>query len=350
MTIKINADTSDGLKIVSDTSGTVDIQSNGTTKFSVGSTIDCQGNELVLDSDADSSIHASTDDQIDFKAGGSDTMHIKGAKVGIGTSTFDTYNNFKVSSSSNVETAISIENTGTNGQKWELIGGSNGGAFTGGRFGLYSRTNSNSIWQCVSTTSSGVIAGGGTHGRALGLVEPGIWFDRTWENYPGITVTNVAGNSQTNQSEFRIHGANTSFASYPAVSGSDFAAGLRIDGTLTQSSDRRKKKDITSITNAIDTVKQIDGKKFKILNTALEEQDHISKNGYKFGFVAQDVEDLIPEAVKYYSAEDNELENGYCNAYSIDYGSVVALLSNAIKEQQVIIEDLKTRIETLENN
>ena len=72
MTVKINADTSDGLKFVSDTSSTVDIQSNGTTKFSVGSTIDCQGNELVLDADADTSIHASTDDLIDFKIAGAD--------------------------------------------------------------------------------------------------------------------------------------------------------------------------------------------------------------------------------------------------------------------------------------
>ena len=45
MTCNINADTSDGLKIVSDTSGTVDIQSNGTTKMSVGTTIDVQGND-----------------------------------------------------------------------------------------------------------------------------------------------------------------------------------------------------------------------------------------------------------------------------------------------------------------
>ena len=40
MTCKINADTSDGLKIVSDTSGAVDIQSNGVTKV----TIDANGN------------------------------------------------------------------------------------------------------------------------------------------------------------------------------------------------------------------------------------------------------------------------------------------------------------------
>jgi len=40
MTCKINADTTDGLKIVSDTSGAVDIQSNGATKV----TIDANGN------------------------------------------------------------------------------------------------------------------------------------------------------------------------------------------------------------------------------------------------------------------------------------------------------------------
>ena len=35
MTCKINADTTDGLKIVSDTSGAVDVQSNGTTRMTV---------------------------------------------------------------------------------------------------------------------------------------------------------------------------------------------------------------------------------------------------------------------------------------------------------------------------
>jgi len=86
MTVKINADTSDGLKFVSDTSGTVDIQSNGTTKFTVGSTIDCQGNELVLDADADTSITADTDDRIDFKTAGTDRVHFTSqGNVGVGT-------------------------------------------------------------------------------------------------------------------------------------------------------------------------------------------------------------------------------------------------------------------------
>ena len=38
--------------------------------------IDLNGKELVLDADADTSITADTDDQIDFKTGGTDRMHI----------------------------------------------------------------------------------------------------------------------------------------------------------------------------------------------------------------------------------------------------------------------------------
>ena len=39
--------------------------------------IDVNGNEIILDADADSSITADTDDQIDFKTGGTDRMSIK---------------------------------------------------------------------------------------------------------------------------------------------------------------------------------------------------------------------------------------------------------------------------------
>jgi len=86
VTCKINLSTSTGLELESDTSGIVDIQSNGTTKMTVGTTIDVQGNELVLDADADTSIHADTDDEIDFKTGGSDRMKVNGVgQVYIGT-------------------------------------------------------------------------------------------------------------------------------------------------------------------------------------------------------------------------------------------------------------------------
>ena len=41
-------------------------------------TLNINGDELFLDTDVDTSITADTDDQIDFKTGGTDAMHIGG--------------------------------------------------------------------------------------------------------------------------------------------------------------------------------------------------------------------------------------------------------------------------------
>jgi hypothetical protein len=52
--------------------------------------IDINGNELILDADADTSITADTDDQIDFKTGGTDRMSIDSSgRVGIGLTPSD---------------------------------------------------------------------------------------------------------------------------------------------------------------------------------------------------------------------------------------------------------------------
>ena len=63
------------------TSGTFSAGVSGTTgtftgTVTAGSTLDMNGTELILDADADTSITADTDDQIDFKTGGSDRMSI----------------------------------------------------------------------------------------------------------------------------------------------------------------------------------------------------------------------------------------------------------------------------------
>ena len=58
------------------------------------------------------------------------------------------------------------------------------------------------------------------------------------------------------------------------------------------------------------------------------------------GFVAQEAELVAPELV------DSNEEGDGCK--SIDEGAVTAMLVKAIQEQQVIIDDLKLRIEKLE--
>ena len=52
-----------------------------------GNGIDANGQEIILDADADTTITVDTDDRIDFKAGGTDTLHVGNGVVTVGTTT-----------------------------------------------------------------------------------------------------------------------------------------------------------------------------------------------------------------------------------------------------------------------
>ena len=105
---------------------------------------------------------------------------------------------------------------------------------------------------------------------------------------------------------------------------------ISVSGTITGSdiiatSDVNKKKDITTISNALDTVAQLRGVNYK-----WKENDKANT-----GLIAQEVEALIPEVVLE-MVTDEETTKG------IAYGSLVGYLVESIKE-------LKSRIETLES-
>tara|TARA_R100001480_G_scaffold154446_3_gene159701 strand:- start:1356 stop:2126 length:771 start_codon:yes stop_codon:yes gene_type:complete len=54
-----------------------------TGTVTAGSTLDMNGTELILDADADTSITADTDDRIDFRFGGTDSVHMDVTGVGV---------------------------------------------------------------------------------------------------------------------------------------------------------------------------------------------------------------------------------------------------------------------------
>ena len=65
------------------------IHTSGAVPSTLASKVDVNGlsDGVILDADGDTTISADTDDQIDFKTGGSDRMHIEsGGNIGIGTS------------------------------------------------------------------------------------------------------------------------------------------------------------------------------------------------------------------------------------------------------------------------
>ena len=94
---------------------------------------------------------------------------------------------------------------------------------------------------------------------------------------------------------------------------------------FTSLSDRTQKTDITPITDAIETVKQLQGVKYKWID---------NHNKESIGVIAQDIEKVLPEVV-------NQNPDGL---KSVSYGNIVGLLIEAIKEQQVRIEELERKL------
>lgn len=147
------------------------------------------------------------------------------------------------------------------------------------------------------------------------------------------------------------------------------------DGTMSSNhgvtSDERLKTNITNITGSINKIKQLQGVTF----------DWKSTTSGSIGFIAQEVEKILPELVMTSkksagpvqeadvhgemhptgvdgSVDDSSITNpddssdsnwGLGNIKSIQYTPIIALLTEGIKEQQTIIDDLKSRIEALEN-
>ncbi|HUV84617.1 MAG TPA: tail fiber domain-containing protein, partial [Methanosarcinales archaeon] len=107
---------------------------------------------------------------------------------------------------------------------------------------------------------------------------------------------------------------------------------MSIDGTLTQNSDIRLKENIVEIGDCISKVKAMRG----VYYNRNDKNTEVTK----VGVIAQEVEAVLPELI---------LESPDTGLKSVAYAELTAVLINAIKEQQEIIEDLKTRIEQLEN-
>ena len=111
-------------------------------------------------------------------------------------------------------------------------------------------------------------------------------------------------------------------------------------GTLSWNtvSDARLKTDIVPIPEALEKVLGLQGVLFSWKETEMQ------GIGRQMGFVAQQAESVIPEVVSYKG-----------DRYSMQYAPITALLVEAIKEQQQIIEQkevemdaLKARLDRLE--
>jgi len=112
--------------------------------------------------------------------------------------------------------------------------------------------------------------------------------------------------------------------------------------TAYYSSDERLKTNIVKIDNALDKVKQIDGVIYDWNDTFKKkygEEDGFFIRNKNSGIIAQQVEKVFPHVVA-------DREDGY---KAVRYEFLVPLLIEAIKEQNVHIENLKNELTDLKN-
>ncbi len=109
-------------------------------------------------------------------------------------------------------------------------------------------------------------------------------------------------------------------------------------GFIGPCSDERLKQNITPIEGALEKIEKIEGKNYEWNRE--EFPDFNFSEGNQIGVIAQNVKEVIPEAV-------SATNDGYL---TVDYGRITAVLIEAVKEQQKQIEELKAKVASLEKS
>jgi hypothetical protein len=100
-----------------------------------------------------------------------------------------------------------------------------------------------------------------------------------------------------------------------------------------QYSDRNIKENIVDATSKLEDVKKLRIRNFNFIGDDLKQ----------IGLIAQETELVFPGLV------ENDLNPQGDEVKSLKYSVLVPILVKAMQEQQAIIDDLKSRLETLEN-
>lgn len=214
-----------------------------------------------------------------------------------------------------------------------------------GAVALFQNTNANNGQRVVL---------GATNYQGSSFEAPGILgmsLNGTTTGRGGIGVLGSANNERGNAFEGQLYfsGSYWGWAGY-------FNADLYCAGTF-YGSDRRLKRDILPITNALDAINELEPVSY-FYDTETYPEIGLDENRKSFGFIAQDLELIFPEMVKEKLLVTNSNRKKDLNTVSeretdlfkvVNYTLLVPILTQAIKEQQTIIQSQENRIQTLED-
>ena len=212
---------------------------------------------------------------------------------------------------SNALTVLRNGNTGIGtvspGARLHVVSGSSG--YTGGNFpGITLEGSGNTYFNLLSPNNN----------------ETAVLFGKASDAAAGGIVYNNTAN--LNSLDFRTNGNITRMLIY-----SNGNAWLQ--GTLTQNSDVRLKKDIIPLQNSLQKIIQLNGYTYHWKNETLD-------NNLQTGVLAQEVQKLFPELV----AENKD------GILAVNYSGLIPVMIESIKEQQQQIDELKKLVTQLLKN
>lgn len=326
--------------------GAVNLETPVADGLTIGtSNLDMNGNELILDADADTSITADTDDQIDFKVGGSDKVTIDSTGVGIGNSSPSHLVDAIVSSGSATARFGTTHNSGANDGTVIISNGGTGDAML--RFD-YEGTNTDRAR--IGVTSSGQQLEFYTAGdnermtiESGGDVKIGSHYEfRSNGDFvlPASGFSQSANSKQLAAAILYSSRDSTASSAHLAFYNSNGEVGtIRTSGSATAyntNSDYRLKENVTGMTGAIARVKQLAPKRFNFIA-----DDGVTVDG----FLAHEAQTVVPEAVH---GTHNEVDDdGNAVMQGIDQSKLVPLLTGALQEAIAKIETLETEMTAL---
>ena len=153
---------------------------------------------------------------------------------------------------------------------------------------------------------------GGTYRQANGR-----WYDyhHVGNNCTGIT-------SSTTSSSYSLY-----------VTGAIYAS-----GDIVGSSDKRLKKNINTIENALEKVENLRGVSYEWKEDRKDKDGHDDNNvtPERIGVIAQEILDIVPEVVTHDKENDR---------YGVSYGHLTGLLIEAVKDLSNKVKDLEKKLE-----
>jgi hypothetical protein len=192
--------------------------------------------------------------------------------------------------------------------------------------------------QLANSSISGVSLGGNLATLTIGTGLSGT----SYNGSSLVTIANTGVTSNVAGTGVTVSGATgavtISIGQSVATNATPTFGNLTINGTITATgditafftSDIRHKNNVQLIDNALEKVNALNGVTWEWN----DDVDEVTKQTPTTGLIAQDVLDVLPEVVK-------TRENGFL---ALDYSKMIGLLVEAIKEQDVVIQKLKSDI------